>query len=815
MNSLFEQPLGNCVVDYLRKSSEALILLVLVLSPWAFGGVHAITRYVITAAIALTLVFWAIELLLEPRRVLTRFQIPIVALVSLVCLQLLPLGGLAGVLSPAGASMKADMMPAQVETLVDGSTGEIPFWTARGRISVYPAETLRRCFWLVLMGLLVTRVQDLATVDTLRRLCFACLINGSVLSYFAVLQQFTDEPGQIYWSYQSLGAAFGPFVNRNHFAFYINICFGLSLGLVGSRLMGRVKSFKVEDLVEGLKDSLSLWMVSVLVFMLGAVILCSSRGGMVSLFGGTLITAAFIAATGSFQRSWKWFLLAAVIFAIAAGVQTWLGFDFDDSRYAMHDDNRTEVWWPLLQLVPRFPVTGTGLGTLAYVEPFTRHSNEQMDTFLENAHNEYLQLLLETGIPGLLCGLAFIGLLTTKIAYRVRNSRHNAWLYVGALFGLCTISLHSFVEFGFAIPAIAVLAAVLFGHIAGLSRIKPDVAMANGIPVRLFAVGVIVFVFFAVRDAKEYDLAVRSWRLGQRVLQNGGKPTEELQHYLNALAYTPDNAEFLLDCSRIQFDPARADLLEDKEVLYWAQQDLIRVRELCPFAAETHFLLGQSASTFAQADSDLTYYDRALKPRPVDETLWFITGKTYWDRDDKEEAARHFQTSLALNTRHLDEILTMALGSMDADQVARSILPRGNSEPLMAAAEWFEKRSQIVDVVDANQIELLNNAALQSRQWALEAPELLAPDSGELHCRKARLLILLEQPAKAISSYKLALNYEPKRIHWRLELATVLGEQGQYDEAHRQIKRVLQSRPGLKAAERLGVALSKQQAADG
>ena len=117
--------------------------------------------------------------------------------------------------------------------------------------------------------------------------------------------------------------------------------------------MGRVKSFKVEDLVEGLKDSLSLWMVSVLVFMLGAVILCSSRGGMVSLFGGTLITAAFIAATGSFQRSWKWFLLAAVIFAIAAGVQTWLGFDFDDSRYAMHDDNRTEVWWPLLQLVPR------------------------------------------------------------------------------------------------------------------------------------------------------------------------------------------------------------------------------------------------------------------------------------------------------------------------------------------------------------------------------------------------------------------------------------------------------------------------------
>lgn len=803
------------MVDYLRKSSEALILLVVVLSPWAFGSVHAISKYFVTAAICLTLVFWAIELLIEPRRLLTRFQVPIIILVAIVSLQLLPLGGVSDALSPVAARMKAEMVPAQLETLTDGSVAELPFWTARGRISIYPAETFRRLYWLILMGLLVTRVQDLATVETLRRLCYACLINGSVLSYFAVFQHFTDDPGQIYWYYPSLGAAFGPFVNRNHFAFYINICFGLSLGLVGSRLMGRVKSLKLEDLVEALKDSLSLWMVSVLVFMLGAVILCSSRGGMISLFGGTLITAAFIAATGSFQRSWKWFLLAAGIFAVAAGVQTWLGFDFVDSRYALHDDNRSEVWMPLLRLVPQFPVTGTGLGTLAYVEPYTRISNNQLDTFLENAHNEYLQLLLEMGIPGLLCGLAFVGLMIGKIARRVRSSRHNAWLYVGALFGVCTVALHSFVEFGFAIPAIAVLAAVLFGHIAGLSRIKPSPAIANGIPVRVFAVGVLLFSALAVRDAKQFDMATRSWRLGQRA-QKEGKTNEELQHYLNALAYAPDNVEFLLDSSRIQFEPARAELLKDKEVVYWAQQDLIRARELCPLAAETHFLLGQAASTFEQADDDLTYFSRALKPRPVDETLWFIIGRTYWNRGDQDQGASHFQHSLALNTRHLDEILRLAMEDSNAEMVIERVLPRQNSESLVAAADWFARRAlkQQSSEPDASQMKTLLEMARQSRQLALETPEMVAPNSGVLHRRKAELLRLLDQPDKAISSYKLALQYEPLQHGWRLQLASLLGELKEYPEAHRQIKRVLQSRPGLSAAEKLRATLLKQEATE-
>lgn len=561
------------MVEHIRKTSETLILILVVLSPWAFGCIHPYFRYILTAGICFLLAMWAVELIVAPRdKLVTRFQVPLLGLVGIALLQILPLGPVADLLSPNAAAWKQAMLPEQIEQLADGSTATVPALTARDRVSLYPAESLKRMYWLVLMALLFTRVQDLASPDTLRRLCYVCLINGSILAYFSVIQAFTSDTGKIYWTFQSMGAAFGPFINRNHFAFYTNICFGLSLGLIGSRQMGKYTRFSFENVIDSLKDSVSLWMASVLVFMLGAVILCSSRSGLISLIGSSLITAMFIAATGTFQQGWKWFLLAAGIFGVAAGVQMWLGFDFVDSRYANTLDNRTELWVPLLQLVSEFPLVGSGLGTLPHVEPSTRPIIGARDYYLEYAHNEYLQLAIEMGITGLLMACSLVFLLTSKIAKRIKKSRHNAWLYVGLLFSLSSISLHSFTEFGLAIPAIAFLAAIVMGHIAGVGRVKPertgDASMSGQISSRVAAVAILVVAFITVQDARRIDLAERSLLQAQRAY-NEGRTSDELQHFSTALAYTPTNIELLLDDVLLQFDGPQEtnEQLEDGEQL--------------------------------------------------------------------------------------------------------------------------------------------------------------------------------------------------------------------------------------------------------
>ena len=608
------------VVDHLRKTSEAIVLLLVILSPWAWGCVHPLCRYFLTAGIAFLLLLWAVELLIAPRpfSMSRRFVIPIGGLVAIAILQLLPLGSMVGMISPQSAAIQAELMPNEMEVLADGATAEPPFWTARGRVSVYPAETMRRCLWLIQVVLLFVRVQSLASVDTIRRLCLACMINGSVLAYFAVIHHFTaEEPGRTFWVFQSRGASFGPFINRNHFAFYTNICFGLSIGLLGSRQMGTDAGKGIEGLVSNLKDAKSLWMASVLVFMLGAVILCSSRGGMLSLAGALIITAVFVASTGSFKHGWKWFALAATIFMLAAATQMWLGFDFLESRYTNHEDDRTQLWLPLLRLIPKFPIIGSGLGTLAQLEPSTRTDGMLGDFYLEYAHNEYLQLAIETGIVGLLCGCGFLLMLTLKVAKRIRDSRHNAWLYVGLLFSLSTIALHSFAEFGLAVPAIAVLAATVFGHIAGLGRIQSTdaPAVSTRICQAVFAVCLLAVAALSVRDAKLNDLAQRSnisalrhkrviheTRLLRDRVQQGkideakeqvpseAELTSEIdrhigeamQDYDTAVAYGTDNTELLLDGVELRFEERTDFTLADPNELLKAQKAVVRARELCP-----------------------------------------------------------------------------------------------------------------------------------------------------------------------------------------------------------------------------------------
>src|SRR5262249_7231994 len=67
---------------------------------------------------------------------------------------------------------------------------------------------------------------------SLRRLSVAAVANGALLALFALVQFYTSPDNLLYWSYPTLGLGFGPFVYRNSFAFYMNLCVGLGLGLL-------------------------------------------------------------------------------------------------------------------------------------------------------------------------------------------------------------------------------------------------------------------------------------------------------------------------------------------------------------------------------------------------------------------------------------------------------------------------------------------------------------------------------------------------------------------------------------------------------
>ena len=112
------------------------------------------------------------------------------------------------------------------------------------------------------------------------------------------------------------------------------------------------------------------------------------------------------------------------------------------------------------------PVTGAGLGTLA-VE-FPRYDTGYDGKLVDHAHNDYAELLAELGLPGAICGIAFLWLLLqASIRALQRTQGHFSVAYhIAALVACAGLLLHSFVDFNLHIPSNALLFIIQAGLLA-------------------------------------------------------------------------------------------------------------------------------------------------------------------------------------------------------------------------------------------------------------------------------------------------------------------------------------------------------------
>ena len=109
------------------------------------------------------------------------------------------------------------------------------------------------------------------------------------------------------------------------------------------------------------------------------------------------------------------------------------------------------------------PIWGWGLGTFPTIYPSYRSFYTNL--FVNEAHNDYAQLLVETGLLGFGLMLWF---LVRLYQYGLPTSRRWEFKWDGAvslaaLLGCTAILFHSFVDFNLQIPANAALFYVLCG----------------------------------------------------------------------------------------------------------------------------------------------------------------------------------------------------------------------------------------------------------------------------------------------------------------------------------------------------------------
>ena len=324
-------------------------------------------------------------------------------------------------------------------------------------LSAYPYATKIELFrWIAFSILCFLAVQSFQSEDELKSFAWFLLSFGFLVSLFAIAQQLTSN-GKLYWvvELRNGGEPFGPFVNRDHFAGFMEFVIAMGLALT---LLGRMR-----------RDKLPLAMLLTIV-PIGALILCASRGGIVSfLFEGLLVGLLLKGRTHAGSQRWK---TTAFVFFAALFV-AWLGIEMAVLRFEtlfesdITQDQRMLMAKDIWQIFQHHPWTGTGLSTLRTVYP--QYESHYIEAIVDHAHNDYLELLADTGIAGGVCGLVFIALLFWHGMTNWISAENSAarFFYAGALLGCAGLLLHGFVDFNLHIPSNALLFLILAGLVTG------------------------------------------------------------------------------------------------------------------------------------------------------------------------------------------------------------------------------------------------------------------------------------------------------------------------------------------------------------
>jgi O-antigen ligase len=329
--------------------------------------------------------------------------------------------------------------------------------------------------------ILFVSVQILSRAGILH---FARLVAAASSGYaaFAILQGFTSA-NKIYWRIlPRAGFPYGSYVNHNHYAGLIELALPISLMLAFN---GSTKGA-----VRGL-----LIFTSTLMF--GSVFLSQSRAGM-----ATVVAEVFsLTILWAWKSTWRATISVAISFCLATAILlTCVAPEQVSERMAdLHDAARLQIYKDSVQMFRDRPLLGTGFGTFATVFPRYRTS---FDGFLINhAHNDYLEILLETGLFGFGAAVWFLVLLYREGFRHLARCKRSpeAMLSMAALVSCIGMLIHSFVDFNLHIPGNAALFCVMcaaatlspprqqsavavahFGELNGqIESIRPQRVLAN------------------------------------------------------------------------------------------------------------------------------------------------------------------------------------------------------------------------------------------------------------------------------------------------------------------------------------------------
>ena len=285
--------------------------------------------------------------------------------------------------------------------------------------------------------LLFLTIQSLVNAQCSKVVIWILVLFGFALAMFAVTENLTST-SKIYWVRmpRTGGSIFGPYVNRDHYAGLMEMLCPVPIVLSLSTLLRGTRRILVS--FAG-------------VVMAGSIVLSQSRAGAASFL--VEMALLLVLVLGSRRRTRAAATVGAVCLTVVA-FAAWFGTSDLWHRFSnLQDWMRLAIFKDGLRMFWRKPVLGWGLGTFTTVYP--QYRSFYTTLFVNAAHNDYIQALVETGFVGFAAILWFL-IAVYREGLRNLESWSRSWsrtLGLASLIGCTGILVHSAVDFNLQIPA--------------------------------------------------------------------------------------------------------------------------------------------------------------------------------------------------------------------------------------------------------------------------------------------------------------------------------------------------------------------------
>jgi len=354
---------------------------------------------------------------------------------------------------------------------------------SRSAISIDPTFSqfylLRNISYVAVFWIMYRNVR---TSDQARRLLtFVC----GLFCLFALYTIWTYVTGRyqttILWFPHSWSgtAPSGTFTNQNHFGAYLVIGATLAYGLILSSIPRRRRDIKRLSI----RERLNLFFADLAIgravagaaclsLIVPTIFLTNSNGAIAGFLGSFLFLTTLHRSTRlqTLKTVWRRIghqslltLTLATAGLLTVGLILFLS-PAVQSLLAQYDPMRAALNSAALDAIGNNFWLGTGAGT--YTDAFSQYKTAASAQFnITSAHNSFLQQALELGVPATILFFVSLATLCALCLKGIAIRKNSKWLPMTGATLLSFATLHALIDFGFEVPAVALMFAALLGLI--------------------------------------------------------------------------------------------------------------------------------------------------------------------------------------------------------------------------------------------------------------------------------------------------------------------------------------------------------------